>query len=136
MAVELPQVNGDHNTWGTKLNAALTELVDSVTTASTTATTAASAAATAAAQANTADAKADGAVSATVALEDRIADLEAAENPVGNVLTLPDWNGVGTHPVRPLGLPEGTRVIWPQPTAPLTSPNYARPGDRWEAIDL
>ena len=103
MALDLPIVGADEDTWGDKNNACLTDL----------------------------DSRVEG-------LLTRVVDLEEGVQPTvaGNVYAMPDWDGVGPHPLRPTGLPEGTRVVWSQPFAPLTTPGYALQGDRWEAIDL
>lgn len=50
-----------------------------------------------------------------------------------NVWWMPIWDGVGTHPTRPVGLPATSFVKWRQPTAPLVGATYSKPGDEWLA---
>jgi hypothetical protein len=60
--------------------------------------------------------------------------VQAAAGTVSNTWYMPVWDGTGTAPTRPTGLPTATVVVWRQPTAPVVDATHAKTGDEWETI--
>lgn len=50
-----------------------------------------------------------------------------------NTYTMPVWDGTGSQPTRPTGLPSTFVVTWRQASAPPVGPTFAHTGDEWEA---
>ena len=69
---------------------------------------------------------------ATTAVAVTAAALSGAGLGFSNYYVMPVWDGSGSHPVRPAGLPSFFVVKWRQPTAPIVSgTTYAVEGDEW-----
>lgn len=62
------------------------------------------------------------------------AGAQAAAVAASNTWYMPVWDGTGTAPTRPAGLPSSTVVVWRQPTAPAVDSTHAKTGDEWETV--